>query len=114
MDIKDFFEMKKSEFSDFDSVYELNLLKQIVNLSEYLVKFEKSGKHIIIQKFIFGYYIKYSLTARFWDKSNYIKYHKINSTLKVKKGENCSIKEIKTKLLCDIYRQIIKNHIMMI
>ena len=91
-------------------------LKQIVNIHDYIIKPDKNGNKLIFNKFFFKNEIEISLNANVWPKNNYLMYKSYQSKFRIPINEiqNYSYQKLKTILLSDIYKQVIKNNIMMI
>lgn len=109
MEIK--FKNKKLE-----NLYKSNHLKEIINLYSFIIKIEKNGNIPITTKILKEESIIIFMNAIIWETKNPIEFQKITGKLIVSSEEikNTSAKEIRKKLIDNIYKQVIKNKIMMI
>ncbi len=91
-------------------------LKQILDLHDYVVKTETTNKKTLLYKFFFKKHAIFSVKAQAWKKHNYLDFTNYIATITIKNEELSKYTEKKLKiiLISDIYKQIIKNNIMMI
>ena len=108
--------MKRSDFFKGRESGTFAELKQLVYANDYIVKPEKNGNKLILNKFFFENKIEISLNAIAWFKNNYLTYKSYQSKFIIQANEiqNYSYHKLKIILLSDIYKQVIKNNIMMI
>lgn len=107
MNIKDFLAKKECE---------LIALKEVCELFDYIVKIDLKDRKAILDTIIKNDEMCISLFALVWNKKNFLSYkrYKVQICIKTEEVKNYSKKEIRNILLCDIYRQVIKNNIMML
>ena len=111
-------QLKKLFFcSKNKNIYELlREYKNFFDMYSYIVRPEKNGKNIILDKIYYHDYVSISLSAIWWKQNNYLNYEKISvkENISIKKISKVNYKQLKYNLLLKIYRYIIKNKIMMI
>lgn len=105
---KDFFKRSKSEiFAE---------LRRILDLHDYVIKIETTDRNAFVDKFFFKNHTEFSISTIAWQKKNFLNYKRYKAKIAIKNEEifKYTKKELKIILLSDIYKQIIKNNIMMI
>lgn len=107
MNIKDFLAKKECE---------LIALKELCELFDYIVKIDLKDRKATLDTIIKNDEMCISLFALVWNKKDFLPYkrYKAQICIKTKEIKKYSKKEIRNILLCDIYRQVIKNNIMML
>lgn len=91
-------------------------LKKVVDLHDFKIKEETLNKNSILCRFYYNNFIEISINTIVWKNSNSRNFKRYKAQIKLKNTEitNYTRKQLKTILLTDIYKQIIKNNIMMI
>ena len=107
MNIKNFLNNTENKFL---------MLKNIINLYDYVIKPEISNNKFVLEKIFLEKQVKYSLNAIYWNKNNLYGFNRIKSeiTINIDELRKISNKEIKNILIEDIYKQVIKNNILML
>ena len=105
---KDFFKRSKSEI--------FAKLKQILDLHDYVIKIETTDRKTFVYRFFFKNHAEFSISTIAWQKNKFLDYKRYKAKIEISKEElsKYTEKELKIILLSDIYKQIIKNNIMMI
>ena len=95
---------------------EFYALKNLVYLHNIVIKFEKCENKIKFFRFFTNKKVIVSLSALAWKKENYKNYKKYISEIELSHKEFSSLceKEIREILINDIFKQVIKNNIMML
>ncbi len=97
-------------------LYENNHFKEIFILSGFKIAFERCGNKASLIKIFNNKSVNIYMSAIVWDIKNPLKYETVTSklTLSSKEIENISPTKIRKELVSNIYKQVIKNKIMMI
>lgn len=116
MNIKNFLSNTENKNNSVSSEYNAYRLKQITDLYSYIIKPEKSGGKLIFNKQFYGNHLLISLNALVWNLNNCKQYKKYTAKLVIENKDIRFInyKSLKYKLLEDIFKQVIKNNILMI
>ena len=90
--------------------------KKFCDLYSYIVKPEKIGNNLVLNKIYYHDYVSFSLSAIYWKVNRFLNYEKIS--VQEESGINnisrINYKQLKYRLLAKIYWYVIKNKIMMI
>ena len=102
--------------NNLQTLYKNNNLKEIINSYSFIVRIEKNGNIPITTRILNKESISIYMNAIIWDLKNPSEFQKYTGELIIsyKDIKYISTKEIKNKLIESIYKQVIKNKIMMI
>ena len=94
----------------------LKKMKELTDLYGYIIKPEKSSNKIILHKIFYDNYVQISLYAFVWNVKSYKDYlrYKAQINIEVRKLRVLNYNKIKTVLLEDIFKQVIKNNILLL
>ena len=97
------------EFSFFE-------LRKSIELHDFVIKKEKIGNKTSFTRIFANNKVIVSTNAIVWNRSNYKSFEKYSSQLEISLEKFSSMKEkdIRKILLSDIFKQVIKNNIMML
>lgn len=112
MNINGFLFKRKQDFL-YERDYLLHL-KNLVNLYDFIVKFEKVGSNIIYDKFYFDNYVIFRLKSIIWNKKTPNIYEYESILLKFNFEEIKNNKNIKWLLMIKMYEKIIQKKIIML
>ena len=91
-------------------------LRKTIELHDFVIKSELNNKKSGLIKIFLNDKVHISINAIVWKKENYKTYKKYSSSIELSQEEFLSLgnNKIKKILLCDIFKQVIKNNIMML
>lgn len=97
-------------------LYENNHFKEIFILSGFKITFERCGNKASLIRILNNKFVNIYMKAIVWNINNPLKYETFTSslTLSSKEIETISPIKIRKELVNNIYKQVIKNKIMMI
>ena len=97
-------------------LYENNHFKEIFILSGFKITFDRCGNRASLIKIFNNQSVNIYIKAIIWNINNPLKYETFTSslTLTSKEIETISTIKIRKELINNIYKQVIKNKIMMI
>ena len=91
-------------------------LRKTIDLHDFVIKSELNNRKSGLIKIFLKDKVLISLNAIVWKKENYKTYKKYTAYIELSQEEFLSQgnNKIKKILLCDIFKQVIKNNIMML
>ena len=99
-----------------EKLYENKNFKEIFLLSGIRIKFERCGNRVTLIRLFDDKSVNIHIKATVWDVNNPLNYETITGklTLSIEEINTISPIEIRKELVNNIYKQVIKNKIMMI
>ncbi len=106
--------MENSEKEIIKKLFKLKKYKEIANAESYIIKLERNGSKIILDRLFTKETVLITVSALYWSINDYKNYKKIKASILLKLPLNIDNREIIKILRDKIYEEVIKKAIMML